>query len=101
MPVWLDGSGAYPLPPSRGAVRPSPSPELGIAKVFGHVKDETAAPQDFTETKSMNDIGRKLLLSVGLQEPDEISIREAIEAKDEFIGRLEAIRDRARRTIDS
>jgi hypothetical protein len=50
----------------------------------------------------MNDIGRRLLLSVGLAEPhDDPSIREALEAKDDFIGRLEAIRDRARRTIDS
>lgn len=78
------------------------SAELGIAKVFGHVKDETGAPQDFREAKDMNDIGRRLLLSVGLAEPhDDPSIREALEAKDDFIGRLEAIRDRARRTIDS
>ena len=47
------------------------------------------------------DIGKRLLMSVGCDSPDDVSIRAAIEAKDEFIGRLEAIRDRARRTIYS
>jgi fumarylacetoacetate (FAA) hydrolase family protein len=41
------------------------SAELGIAEVFGHVQDEPT-PQDFTTANSMQDIGRKLLQSVGL-----------------------------------
>jgi hypothetical protein len=75
--------------------------EMGIAKVFGHARDETQAAPSFQEAQSMQDIGRKLLMSVGLQEPDDVSINEAIEAKDAFISRLETIRDRAKQTIDS
>ncbi len=43
----------------------------------------------------MQDIGRKLLQSVGFASPDDVSIQAAIEANDVFIARLEAIRDRA------
>jgi len=48
----------------------------------------------------MQDIGRKLLHSVGFREPDDVSIAAAIEANDAFIERLEAIRDEAGQTID-
>jgi hypothetical protein len=48
----------------------------------------------------MQDIGRKLLQSVGFREPDDVSIAAAIEANDAFIERLEAIRDKAGQTID-
>jgi hypothetical protein len=41
----------------------------------------------------MQDIGRKLLQSVGFSEPDDVSIQAAIEANDAFIERLEAIRN--------
>ena len=50
---------------------------------------------DFATAKSMQDIGRKLLQSVGFASPDDVSIQAAIEANDVFIARLEAIRDRA------
>ncbi len=43
----------------------------------------------------MQDIGRKLLQSVGFASPDDASIQAAIEANDAFVERLEAIRDRA------
>jgi hypothetical protein len=43
----------------------------------------------------MTDIGRKLLQSVGFHEPDDASIKAAIEANDAFIDRLTAIRDAA------
>jgi hypothetical protein len=43
----------------------------------------------------MTDVGRKLLQSVGIREPDDVSIQAAIEANDAFIQRLEAIRDAA------
>jgi hypothetical protein len=47
------------------------------------------------------DIGRKLLQSVGFASPDDVSIAAAIEANDAFIERLEAIRDSAQGfTID-
>jgi hypothetical protein len=70
--------------------------ELGIAKVFGHF-DATndRDPTDFASAKSMQDIGRKLLQSVGFALPDDASIQAAIEANDAFIARLEAIRDSA------
>jgi hypothetical protein len=76
--------------------------ELGLAKVFGHLNGE---PQhdavDFNQARSMTDIGRKLLQSVGFAAPDDASIQAAIEANDEFIARLEAIRDAAQGlTID-
>jgi hypothetical protein len=49
----------------------------------------------------MQDIGRKLLQSIGFASPDEASIQAAIEANDVFVERLEAIRDAAQeRMID-
>jgi hypothetical protein len=72
--------------------------ELGIARVFGHIKgDDEPSKTDFTTANSMEDIGRKLLQSVGVgfASPDDVSIQAAIEANDAFIARLEAIRDGA------
>lgn len=76
--------------------------ELGIAKVFGHMNETPDyAPTDFANAKTMTDIGRKLLQSVGFAVPDDASIAAAIEANDAFIARLEAIRDSAQGpTID-
>ena len=48
----------------------------------------------------MQDIGRKLLQSVGFREPDDVSIAAAIEANDAFIERLEEIRAAADSTVD-
>jgi hypothetical protein len=48
-----------------------------------------------SQASSMEDIGRKLLQSVGFKEPDDISIQAAIELNDRFISGLEAIRDKA------
>jgi len=45
----------------------------------------------------MQDIGPKLLQSVGFASPDDASIQAAIEANDAFVGRLEAIRDDVKR----
>ena len=39
----------------------------------------------------MQDIGRRLLISVGYAEPDEASIQAAIEANNVFVARLQAI----------
>jgi hypothetical protein len=68
--------------------------ELGIAKVFHRITDDDRPAVDFNSAQSMQDIGRKLLQSVGFAEPDDVSIAAAIEANDAFIERLEAIRDR-------
>jgi terminase small subunit-like protein len=75
--------------------------ELGLAKVFGHFND-TEDPNhiDFKQANSMQDIGRKLLQSVGFREPDDASVAAAIEANDAFVAQLEAIRDAAQGTIE-
>src|SRR5262245_18391885 len=70
--------------------------ELGIARVFHHIKgDNDTHDIDFKSAKSMQEIGKKLMQSVGVREPSDAMIESAIEANDAFIARLEAIRDRA------
>jgi hypothetical protein len=69
--------------------------ELGIAKIFGHIKPDETSPQDFSSAKSMEDVGRKLLQSVGFKEPDDVSIQAAIALNDKFIDDLQAIHQRA------
>jgi hypothetical protein len=69
--------------------------ELGIAKVFHRITDDEQPKLDFATANSMQDIGRKLLQSVGFASPDDASIQAAIEANDKFIAKLEAIRDTA------
>jgi hypothetical protein len=72
---------------------------LGKAKVLNICVDRLVA--DFSTANSMQDIGRKLLQSVGFASPDDVSIQAAIEANDAFIAKLEAIRDSAQGlTID-
>ena len=48
---------------------------LGIAKVFHSVPNASENPLDFKSATSMHDIGRKLLMSVGFENPDDASIR--------------------------
>src|SRR5262249_53298532 len=72
--------------------------EKAIAEVRGIVVknvNPNTTEQDYASAKSMQDIGRKLLQSVGFREPDDVSIQAAIEANDAFIARLQAIRDAA------
>jgi|SRR5215813_5517882 len=69
--------------------------ELGLAKVFRRLDEPRTTEVDFNSAKSMHDIGRKLLQSVGFKEPDDASIREAIELNDTFIDGLQAIHQRA------
>jgi hypothetical protein len=70
---------------------------MGKAKILNLVVDQhpLVTPQDWNTAQSMQDIGRKLLQSIGFSEPDDASIRAAIEANDAFVERLEAIRDAA------
>jgi hypothetical protein len=68
---------------------------LGKARILNIIPEESAKPIDFTRADSMQDIGRKLLQSVGFKEPDDVSIQAAIEANDAFIDRLQQIRDSA------
>ena len=45
--------------------------------------------------------GRKLLMTVGMENPDDRSIALAVEANDAFVSRLEAIAAAGPRTIES
>jgi hypothetical protein len=69
--------------------------ELGIAKVFHPIDAPDPNHIDFNSAQSMQDIGRKLLQSIGFKEPDDASIREAIELNHTFIDGLQAIHQRA------
>ena len=64
------------------------SSALGIAKVFHAVPNDQESPFSFKNAQSMHDVGRKLLLTVGMQNPDDRSIEQAIEANDTFVARL-------------
>ena len=68
---------------------------LGKAKVLNICVERHEVVADFSTAQSMQDVGRKLLQSVGFSSPDDVSIQAAIEANDAFIERLEAIRDQA------
>jgi len=69
---------------------------MGKAKILNLIVDQPPNTSvDFSSANSMQDIGRKLLQSVGFASPDDASIQAAIEANDAFIDRLKAIRDAA------
>ena len=74
--------------------------ETAIAKIFHRIDTQDSQQLDFKSAKSMQDIGRKLMQSVGVREPDDEMIQSAIEANDAFIARLEAIRDAAQGLTD-
>jgi hypothetical protein len=63
-----------------------------LAALVATLKPE---PDGFHTAKSKEDIGMKLLQSIGFAEPDEVSIQSAVEANNAFIAQLEAIRDAA------
>src|SRR5262245_57130739 len=70
---------------------------MGKAKILNLSVDQHQfrSQIDFSQASSMEDIGRKLLQTVGFKEPDDVSIKEAIAANDEFIKELERIRNAA------
>jgi len=74
------------------------SSALGIAKVFHSSPNDQEEAFSFKSATSMHDIGRKLLMTVGYENPDEASIELAIEANDQFVDRLEAIYHQAQHT---
>src|SRR5262249_30733221 len=75
--------------------------EAQIAKIFHGITDTQSTQQDYNSAKSMQDIGRMLLQSIGFASPDDASIKEAIEANDAFIDTLQAIHQRAQAlTVD-
>ena len=76
------------------------SSALGIAKFFHAVPNENDNAFSFKSATSMHDIGRKLLMTVGMQNPPVTAIEQAIEANDAFVSRLEEIAS-SHRTIDA
>jgi hypothetical protein len=75
--------------------------ENSLARLFGLDGKPEDNPQQLEATDSTRDIGRKLLQSVGLREPDADSVRQAVEANDIFVSTIEAIARRAQHTIDA
>src|SRR5215471_10609307 len=72
--------------------------EKAIAEVRGIVVKNVnlnANAIDFAQAQSFQDIGRKLLQSVGFREPDDVSIQAAIELNDTFIDGLQRIYQQA------
>ena len=59
--------------------------ERAIAEIRGLLGKPMENELDFKTAKSMQDVGRKLLQSVGFREPDDASIQAAIEANDGFM----------------
>src|SRR5215475_14735703 len=70
---------------------------MGKVKILNLIVDQHdfRGTVDFSQASSMEDIGRKLLQSIGFKEPDDVSIRAAIELNDTFIDGLQAIYRRA------
>ena len=71
---------------------------MGKAKILNLTVDQhdfRSGQIDFSQASSMEDIGRKLLQSVGFKEPDDVSIQAAISANDRFIDELQQIHQRA------
>ena len=67
------------------------SSALGMAKVFHSISNASDDALSFKTATSMHDIGKKLLMTVGMENPDASSIELAIEANNAFVARLEAI----------
>jgi hypothetical protein len=64
-------------------------------------EDIEGKKQGFAQANSMKEIGKRLLQSIGMSAPDDVSVGEAIEANNEFVARLERIRDRQRLTLEA
>jgi hypothetical protein len=79
------------------AYGPAVSAVMGKAKILNFITDNEAinSKTDFNSAQSIHDIGRKLLQSIGFNEPDDISIRAALDANDAFVAELEVIHARA------
>jgi hypothetical protein len=69
----------------------APAKYTEIASRLIAAASDSPPENSFATANSMEDIGRRLLRSVGFNEPDAAAIQAAIEANDLFIKRLEAI----------
>jgi hypothetical protein len=75
--------------------------ERAIAEVRGLIVKNANITDtvDFSTSNSMQDIGKKLLQSVGYAAPSDDDVALAIQANDVFIAKLERIRDQAQGII--
>jgi hypothetical protein len=75
--------------------------EKAIAEVRGIIiKNQPNQNQlDYNTCQSMQEIGCKLLQSVGFSQPDDVSIQQALELNNVFVAGLERIRDDAERKL--
>ena len=74
---------------------------MGKAKILNLSVDQPPNTSvDFSSAKSMQDLGERLLKSVGLREPSPLDVAAAIEANDRFIAELEAIAAKAQATLE-
>src|SRR5215472_17497701 len=89
--VGRDLDEAYRMAKEQGNAPAMVSSALGIAKVFHADPNENESTFSFKNAQSMDDIGRRLLMTVGMRDPNASSIALAIEANDAFVARLEAI----------
>jgi len=64
-----------------------------IAEMIARLVSSTEPkPEGLEGAKNMHDVAVALLKSVGFNDPDDDSIQQAIEANDNFINALQAIR---------
>jgi hypothetical protein len=70
---------------------------MGKAKILNLTVDQHQFRSriDYSQASSFEDIGRKLLQSVGFKEPDDVSIAAAIELNDTFVDGLQRIYQQA------
>jgi hypothetical protein len=70
---------------------------MGKAKLLGLVTErhEDVTKPDFSKATSLQDIGVKLLQSVGYSSPSDADIALALDAHASFTATLEAIAERA------
>src|SRR5262249_54956381 len=61
------------------------SSALGIAKVLHALPNDNESPFSFKDATSMQDLGRKLLRAVGVEDPTPSAIELAIKANDAFV----------------
>jgi hypothetical protein len=74
--------------------------ERAIAEVRGLLKNNTTnEPQTFKQCRSMQDIGKRLLQSVGLASPSDAAVAEAVALNDMFVAGLERIVQRAQQLV--
>jgi hypothetical protein len=70
---------------------------IGKARILGFDGTNTTSKLDYSTCNSLQEIGCKLLQSIGFSSPDDASIQQAIELNHTFVAGLERIRDAAQR----